>query len=63
MREIFISFSFLVIILDESRTLCDWYLRPIKYWPCQYFGWILELYVIDILGQLNTYHVNIVDEF
>jgi len=41
------------------RTLRDWYLKPIKYLPCEYFGWILELYVIDICGQLVTYRVNI----
>jgi hypothetical protein len=35
---------------------------PINYIPREYFGWILELYVIDILGQLNTDHVNILDE-
>jgi len=36
---------------------------PINYLPCEYFGWILELYVIDILGELNIDHVNILDEF
>jgi len=35
---------------------------PINYLPCEYFGWILELYVIDIWCQLITYHVNILDE-
>jgi hypothetical protein len=32
-------------------TLCYWYLSPINYLPCGYFGWIFELYVIDIWDQ------------